>query len=269
MSLANKQDLGEGNVPITAVVITYNVVDTIGPCLAALKQVCNEILVLDSFSEDGTLQICEKMGVTIIPQAWLGFSQTKNLGNSMAKNDWILSIDADEVLSEELIAVLRKLKPEAGKVYALDRLTSFCGKFVRHSGWYPDWKVRLFDRRHVRWQGDFVHETLYVPAGFQVVRLAGKLFHYSYKDSEDHFRRMEKYARLSAQEQFQKGKKASFVKLYLSPPARFFRTFFLKKGFLDGRAGWLISVRSAWMIRLRYRILKKMWEEKSGDVVSN
>ncbi len=270
MSRVGSRQVGSRQVgdswPITAVIITHNVADTIRPCLAALKLVCNEILVLDSFSDDGTIEICEKMGVTLVPQEWLGYAQTKNVGNDMAKNDWILSIDADEVLSDELVAVLQKLKPEDGKVYALDRLTNFCGKWIHHSGWYPDWKVRLFNRQHVRWQGDFVHETLAIPADFQEVKLQGKLFHYSYKDSEDHYRRMEKYARLSAQEQFQKGKRPTFAKLYLSPPARFFRTYFLKKGFLDGREGWIISIRSARMVRQRYRILKKLWKEKSGDV---
>lgn len=251
-----------GSRPITAVIITYNAADTIKPCLEALVKVCDEILVLDSFSDDGTVEICKEIGVRILPQEWLGYAQTKNLGNSLAKHDWILSIDADEVLSDELTAALQSFQPEDGKVYALDRLTNFCGKWIYHSGWYPDWKVRLFNRKDVHWQGDFVHETLAIPASFQVIRLDGKLFHYSYKNSEDHFSRMEKYALLSAREQFQQGKKATFIKLFLSPPTRFFRTYILKKGFLDGREGWVISVRSAYMVRKRYRLLREMWKQK-------
>lgn len=248
----------------SAVIITYNVAHTLEPCLAALRKACDEIIVLDSFSDDGTVEICEKMGVTFVSQEFLGYSQTKNLGNSMARNDWILSLDADEVLSDELVAILKNLKPEDGKVYALDRITNYCGKWIRHSGWYPDWKVRLFNRQHVKWQGDFVHETLNIPPDFQEVKLPGKLFHYSYRDSADHLRRMRKYARLSAQEQFEKGKEATFVKLWLSPFARFFRTYFLKKGFLDGQEGWIISVRNAKMLRWRYQILKKLHEERTG-----
>jgi glycosyltransferase involved in cell wall biosynthesis len=217
--------------------------------------------VLDSYSDDGTVEICRELGVRLVGQEWLGFSQTKNLGHEMARYDWILSIDADEVLSDELVAVLNQLKPEEGKVYSLDRLTNFCGTWVRHSGWYPDWKVRLFNKKNVCWQGDFVHETLSIPPDFQEVRLKGKLLHYSYKDSEDHLRRIEKYARLAAQEQFSKGKKATFAKRWLSPFARFFKTYFLKMGFLDGRAGWLISTRSAYMVRLRYRMLQSLWEK--------
>lgn len=246
----------------SAVIITHNVARTIGDCIAALQQVTDEILVLDSFSDDGTVDICRKAGVKLVPQEWLGYSATKNLGNSMAKHDWILSIDADEVLSPELIVSLNNLKPENGKVYSLDRLTDYCGQWIRHSGWYPDWKVRLFDRRMVKWQGDFVHETLLIPPDYQEVRLIGKLFHYSYRDGEDHLRRIEKYARLSAQEQFERGKRATFVKLWLSPIARFIRTFFIKKGFLDGKAGWDISRRDAHLVRLRYGLLRKLWEEK-------
>lgn len=246
--------------PFTAVVISHNVADTIGDCVSALRRVCEEVLVLDTHSTDGTIEICEKLGATVVQQEWHGFAKTKNIGNQLAKHDWILSIDADEVLSDQLIAQLQNLRPEPGRVYALDRITSYCGQWIQHSGWYPDWKVRLFHRKHVEWQGDFVHETLRIPADFQEIRLQGKLYHYSYKDSDDHLRRIEKYARLAAEEQFAKGKKTNFVKRYLSPPARFFKTFFLKMGLLDGRAGWVISWRNASMIRLRYRLLDALWK---------
>ncbi len=247
--------------PKSAIVISHNAADTIGPCVEALRKVCEEVLVLDTNSTDGTIEICEKLGAKVVQVEWFGFSKTKNIGNKMAAHDWILSIDSDEVLSDELIASLRNLEPQPGHVYALDRLTSYCGQWIRHSGWYPDWKVRLFHRKHVEWQGDFVHETLSIPADFQEVRLSGKLFHYSYKDSDDHLRRIEKYARLAAEEQFAKGKKANFVKRWLSPPARFFKTYFLKLGLLDGRAGWVISWRNAKMVRLRYRILDGLWKQ--------
>lgn len=242
----------------SVVIVTFNVADTIAACLRPLLEVADEVLVLDSFSTDGTVEICQKAGAKLIPQDWLGFSQTKNLGNSLAKNDWILSIDADEVLSDELVFSLKNLTPQPGTVYALDRLTNFCGKWIRHSGWYPDWKVRLFDRRQVRWQGDFVHETLSVPPDFQEVKLIGKLLHYSYKDSDDHLRRIEKYARLAAEEMHRQGKRVSFVRRLLSPLSRFIRTYFLKLGFLDGTAGWTIAVRNARLVRRRFEILREL-----------
>lgn len=250
--------------PFTAVIISHNVADTIEACLLALKKVCDEIIVLDSFSDDGTVEICKRAGVKLVGQKWLGYSQTKNIGNGLAKNNWVLSIDADEVLSDELTASLQNLQPENGKVYSLDRLTNFCGKWIYHCGWHPEWKLRLFNRNDVKWQGDFVHETLAVPTGFQELRLKGKLLHYSFKDLDDHLRRLEKYARLSAQERFQNGKKANFVQLWLSPAFRFFKTYILKKGFLEGREGWIISKRNAYMVRLRYEILRELWGEKKG-----
>lgn len=247
---------------ISAVIITHNVVDTIGACLEALKKVCDDIVVMDSFSDDGTVVVCQKMGVRLIPQEWLGYSQTKNLGNELAKNDWILSIDSDEVLSEELINTLNSLEIKNGHVYSLDRLTNFCGKWIYHSGWYPEWKIRLFNKNEVKWQGDFVHETLNTPAGFVEEKLKGKLFHYSYKDKEDHLLRIKKYAKLSAQERFEKGKRATFIKIYFSPITRFFRTYFLRKGFLDGKEGWLIAWRGAYMVKLRYTILQELCRSK-------
>ncbi len=248
------------NSPFSAVIITHNVAETIGPCVEALGKVCDEVLVLDTQSTDGTIEICEKLGAKVVQQEWFGFAKTKNIGNALARHDWILSIDADEVLSDELIASLKKLQPKIGEVYSLNRITSYCGQWIRHSGWYPDWKVRLFHRKHVEWQGDFVHETLRIPADYQIIKLAGKLLHYSYKDSADHLRRIEKYARLAAEEQFAKGKRATFAKRWLSPPARFIRTYFLKLGFLDGRAGLTISLRNARMVRLRYRLLDELWQ---------
>lgn len=248
---------------ISAVLITLNAVDTIRPCIEALKKVCDEVIVLDSDSTDGTVEICKELNVDIRSQKWLGYSQTKNLGNKLAKNDWILSIDSDEVLSDELIKNINELNPKNGEVYSLDRLTNYCGKWIYHCGWYPEWKIRLFNKNDVKWQGDFVHETLSIPKEFQIKKLKGKLFHYSYKDSNDHLKRLKKYAKLSAQDRFKKGKKASFVKRYLAPIARFFRTYFIKKGILDGKEGFIISKRSAYMVWLRYDILNNLWKEKN------
>ena len=249
-------------LPISVVIITHNVIDTIEMCLEPLKKVSDDIIVVDSFSDDGTVEVCERMGVRLISQEWLGYSQTKNLGNEMAKYDWILSIDSDEVLSDELINSINNLDLKKGHIYALDRLTNFCGKWIYHCGWYPEWKVRLFNKKNIKWQGDFVHETLNVPNDFTEIKLNGKLFHYSYKDKEDHLKRIKKYAQLSALERFEKRKKASFVLRWFSPMARFVKTYILKAGFLDGKAGFQISRGNAYMVKLRYAILKEMWESK-------
>lgn len=253
----------EEKIPVSAVIICRNVARTIGPCLQALTKMAEEVIVLDSNSDDGTQEICKKHGVRLVNQAFLGYSATKNKGHELARYDWILSIDADEVLSEELISSLRNLTLQNGTVYALDRLTDFCGKWIYHCGWYPEWKVRLFHRKAVYWKDELVHETLHIPENFKVVRLHGKLLHYSFADEQDHLNRMEKYARLGAEELFRKGKQPPSWKIVLSPAARFIKTYFVKLGILDGRAGWIISKRNSWMVWRRYQILKKMQRNKS------
>ena len=246
----------------SAVLITKNEAENIAACLRPLLQVTDDIVVIDGQSTDGTIAICEELGARVIQHKWEGYSKTKNFGNQQAKYDWILSIDADEVLSDELIKALQILDIQVDTVYELDRITNYCGKWIHHSNWYPDWKIRLFDRRKVAWQGDFVHEKLVIPEGFRLEKLTGKLYHYSYKNSDDHWQRMEKYAQLAAAEMFAKNKRPSFVKLWLSPVARFLKTYLFKRGFLDGKAGWTIATRNAWLVHRRYELLKKLVEEE-------
>ena len=245
---------------ISAVVITYNEESNIKSCIIALQKVAAEILIIDSKSEDRTRAIAKNLGAKVVETEWRGYAETKNFGNSIASNDWILSIDSDEILSEELIENIKKLELENDKVYSLDRLTNFCGQWIRHSGWYPEWKVRLFHRSHTKWEGSFVHEKLKYSKSISVQKIQGKLFHYSYKTLEEHWERIEKYARLSALEMQSKGKKSSFLKRWVSPVARFLRTFFLKMGFLDGKNGWIISLRNARLVHLKYRILRELNE---------
>ena len=247
---------------ISALIITHNERENIRRCLEPLIQLCEEVVVIDSFSKDGTVEICKEMGVRIIQTNWRGYAATKNYGNSLCENDWILSIDADEVLTEELIENIQNLKLDENHIYSLDRLTSFCGQWIKYSGWYPDWKVRIFNRKNVKWRGDFVHETLDIPSGFTLTRLKGKLHHYSYKNLDDHWQRNEKYAILSAEDLYARGRRASFVKLWLSPPFRFFRTFIIKGGFLDGKYGYIISKRDAYLVWKRYRVLRDMQQQK-------
>ena len=243
---------------ISAVVITYNEESNIESCVTALQKVAAEVLIVDSNSTDKTRAIAKKLGATVVETKWQGYAATKNFGNSVATNDWILSIDSDEVLSEELIESIKTLTLDEQKVYALDRLTNYCGQWIKHSGWYPEWKVRLFHRSHTQWEGEFVHEQLVHSQSLLVQKVKGKLFHYSYKTLDDHWRRIENYARLSALEMQSKGKQSSFVKLWISPAIRFLKTYFLKMGFLDGKNGWIISIRNAKLVHLKYRILQEL-----------
>jgi glycosyltransferase involved in cell wall biosynthesis len=243
----------------SAVIIARNEAHNIARCLAPLLRATDDVLVLDSGSSDGTPELCRNLGARVVETDWKGYAANKNQANELAKYPWILSIDADEVVSEELLQSLLTLQPESNAAYALDRFTNYCGTWVKHSGWYPDWKVRLFDKRQCRWEGAFVHETLYLPPGTQIHRLQGKLYHYSYQNSDDHWERIERYAELSARQMLAEGKRPSIFKQLLSPVARFFRTLVLKKGFLDGALGWKLSWRNAWLAHRKQQLLAQYY----------
>jgi len=244
---------------ISAVVITKNEAANIERCIKALQQVAKEIIIVDAFSTDQTVSIVQKLNATVIQKRWIGYGYNKNLGNQLASHDWILSIDADEVLSPELITTIRQISLQESTVYSFNRLVNFNGQWVKHSGWHPDWKVRLFNRKQIRWEESaLVHEQLSIPSNFKIISLKGLLYHYSYKDDADHWQRIEHYANLAAQQMASKGKKATFIKLYLSPIARFLRSYLLKKGFLDGYLGWKISYRNAYLVYRKYTLLKAM-----------
>lgn len=246
----------------STVIITKNEAANIERTLVAINQVCTDVIVVDSGSTDATVAVAKRLGATVVPYHWEGYAANKNLGAKYAQHDWILSIDADEVLSDALIQTLNGFSPKENEVYELDRITNYCGDWIYHSGWYPDYKIRLYNRKRVHWQGEFVHETLSVPHHFKIVPLSGKLLHYSYTSSQDHWDRIEKYAQLSAQQLHSKGKKATFIKRYLAPAFRFFRTLILKKGILDGKNGWVISRRNAYLVRRKYQLLGQL---KSND----
>jgi len=235
--------------PFSVVLITLNEADNLESCLAALSQVTDDIVIIDGDSTDGTAEIAKRYNANFIQHEWLGYAKTKNLGHLYAKHDWILSIDADEVLSPELVKNLQTLDLEKNKIYFLDRMTNFCGQWIKHCGWYPDWKQRLFHKDQARWEGDYVHETLVFDVSCDKVRLDGILEHYSYKSHQDHLDRNVKYARLAAQEWIANGKQIGFIKKWFAPSFRFFKTYVLRLGFLDGKAGFVISKHDAILVR--------------------
>jgi len=247
---------------ISAVVITFNESKNIRNCLLALQKVADEIVVVDAMSEDDTVDIAVKMGAKVVQRKWQGYSAAKNYGQEVCANDWILSIDADEVLSDQLIDSIKNLQPENRTVYTLDRCNYFCGQWIKYCGWYPDWKKRIFNRKEVHWEGDFVHETLHIPSSFSIRKLAGKLHHYSYTSPEDHLERIEKYSDLSAQDLFARNKQPSQIKFLFSPYFRFWNTFLFKGGFLDGRNGYLISKHDAYLTKRKYEKLAHLYQQK-------
>lgn len=249
---------------ITATIITFNEERNIERCIRSLEGVADEIIVLDSFSNDRTQEMCERLGVRFEQRAWQGYSESKNYLNALVSSDYILSLDADEALDEalkkEILAV--KLNPNP-QVYAVNRLTNYCGKWIKHSGWYPDVKVRLFPTEGSFWDGAIVHETLIFPKELMVKPLAGHLEHFSYYSQEDHRKRADSYSRLTAQKMHAAEKKASVLKPYLSAIGRFVSMYVFKLGFLDGKMGFRIARISAQSNVLKYKELRRLSRENN------
>lgn len=241
---------------ISGVVITFNEEKKIARCIESMIGVVEEIVVLDSFSTDSTRQICEHYGVRFFQQKFSGYGKQKNDAVDLAKYDYILSLDADEVLSDELRDELIALKKSDSveKAYYLRRRNFYRDHFVRFCGWYPDLKLRLFDRRFLRWNLNGVHETVQLPEGVKCPILKSDFFHYTYDSYQQHLSSAMKFASISAKQRCEKGMKPSMALAILKSVFRFFKTFFLKLGFLDGKYGFLISWVSA-----KYAFHKYFW----------
>lgn len=238
---------------ISAVIITLNEEKNIERCLRSLEGIADEIVVADSFSTDKTVQIAERYGARIVQQAFLGYRDQKNFVTGQATNDWILSLDADEALSPELQQSIRTERENFRyDAYRFARLTNYCGKWIKHSGWYPDKKIRLYDRRKGSWGGEKVHEYWEPGKDAQVGELSGDLQHYSFYTSEEHLRQIEKFTELSARENVAKGKNYNLIDVYLRPVWNFIANYIFRLGFMDGSAGYRVCKLSAYASYLKY-----------------
>ena len=249
---------------ISAVIITKNEERNIERCLKSLQNIVDEIVVVDSFSTDATKDICEQYHVKFFQKEWLGYAEQKNQANSLSANEIILSIDADEVLSPELQQSLLqfKLTDKQNVVCQINRLTNYCGKWIHHCGWYPDKKIRIFNRNAAKWTGN-IHETLSYSNDNAVISLNGDLLHYSYYSIEEHILQANKYSTLAAEACFEKNKKYSMFVLLLKSAWRFVRDYFFKGGFLDGFYGFVICSINAMTTLLKYVKLKQLYKEKT------
>ena len=245
-------------VPLSVVVITFNEEANIARCLAALAGVGQEVLVVDSFSTDRTVEICRQHGARVVQHAFAGYVAQKNFATDQAQHDYILQLDADEVLTEELRQSIRAAQAHwRHAAYSLARLTNYCGTWVRHGGWYPDRKLRLYDRRLGRWQGLLLHEHYEVQPGQTTGLLAGDALHYSYASIAQHVAQLNKFTSITAQELALKGKtRVTLFHLLLKPLWKFTHGYVLRLGFLDGFAGLSIAAISAGGVFLKFAKLK-------------
>lgn len=250
---------------ISAAIITFNEERNIARCLESLRGVADEIVVVDSFSKDKTEAICREAGVRFMTNKFDGHIQQKNFAIDQTTHDWVLSLDADEALDENLKKSILAIKENPKfNGYSMNRLTNYCGHWVRHCGWYPDTKVRLVHKAHARWTGVNPHDRLDMLHGEHHGHLHGDILHYSYYTQEDHLKQIEYFGDISAKELFQRGVNISTFMLWLKVVAQFFKSYFLKLGFLDGATGWTISHLSAYATLRKYSKLKALYQDQKN-----
>lgn len=248
---------------MSVVIITYNEEKNLERCLLSVKEVADEIVVLDSFSTDKTQEICERHNVKFFQHKFDGHIQQKNRAITYSSNPHILSLDADEALDETLVNSIKEVKKNFAKDgYYMNRLTNYCGHWVKHCGWYPDRKLRLWDSRKGEWRGINPHDKYELFNGNENTGyLKGDILHYSYYTIEDHYRQVEYFTTIASKAYYEKGKTAPRYKLVVNPIAKFLHHYFIALGFLDGKAGYLISRISAYATYLKYKKLRQLYDQ--------
>lgn len=250
-------------IKISGVIITYNEEEHLEKCLKSLVGVVDEIVVVDSFSTDKTPEICEAYNVIFIQNKFEGYIEQKNYALSHAKNDYILSLDGDEALSDTLKDSILKAKANwSFDGYYCNRLNNYCGQWIKHSDWYPDKKLRLFKKGHGEWKGINPHDSYTLKEGLKAGKLKGDLLHWIYRDYSEHNLKVENFSNIAAQAYFDLGKKSSIWKILFNPTWAFFKAYFLRLGFLDGLNGFVICVQTFNVTFLKYIKLYRLHQNK-------
>lgn len=249
-------------VQLSVVIITFNEERNIGRCIDAVKDIADDIVVLDSFSTDRTAEICQSKGVRFVQHTFDGHIEQKNRAITFAKFPHILSLDADEApderLKQSIIAVKNNWQHDG---YSMNRLTNYCGQWIRHCGWYPDTKLRLWDSRKGKWGGVNPHDRYELTAPQATTAyLAGNILHYSYYTVEEHYRQADKFSTIAARALYVKGKRSSLLLAAIKTGAKFLRNYIIKLGFLDGHYGFVIcriSAGETWQKYIKLRNLHR------------
>jgi len=249
-------------VKLSVVIITLNEEKNIGRCLESVKGIADEIVVVDSGSTDNTIEICRRLKARVVHHPFEGHIQQKNWAISQANFHHILSLDADEALSEQLrdsiLSVKKNWKRDG---YRFNRLTNYCGKWIRHGSWYPSKKLRLWDSRKGKWKGENPHDKFIMEKGSRTKHLKGDLLHYSYYSIEAHVEQINYFSDILADTMFRSRKRVNFFIILAHPLWRFFRDFFIKFGFLDGFTGLIITVNSSHETFLKYIKLRNLYRD--------
>ena len=250
-------------IKLSVVIITFNEELNIERCIKSVKTIADEIVVVDSFSTDKTEEICAKEVLKFIKHKFEGHIEQKNWAITQASYPHILSIDADEELSEELIKSIIEIKNNwQNDGYTMNRITNYCGKWIKHCGWYPDTKLRLWNSTKGKWGGINPHDKYELNQGCTQSHLRGDLHHFSYYTIQQHIAQVNKFTDILSKAMFDKGIRSSFFKLLINPIIKFFKDYFFMLGFLDGYYGFLISRISAHATFLKYAKLKQLQTKK-------
>ena len=255
---------GNDGLPgLSGCIVAFNEADRIQDCIESLG-FCDEVIVVDSHSTDKTREIATACGARVIERDWPGFVAQKEYAVRQAKYDWILALDSDERVSDNLRAEILNLK-EAGfprmAGWRMPRLSFYMGRWVRHGTWTPDHNLRLFDRRRGAWGGYDPHDKVEVKG--PVATLKGEILHYPYRTLAEHLRTMDRYTTIRAEGMHERGKKAHILNLVVNPWVRFIKYYFIKRGFLDGWHGLVMAYLASQYVRTKY--IKLMVRQRVGE----
>ncbi len=250
-------------IKLSVVIITYNEELMIARCLDAAKQVADEIIVVDSYSTDQTAEICKTYGVKFTTHTFEGHIQQKNYAAGLATYNHVLSLDADEVLSDRLIESIKKVKENfTADGYYFNRFTNYCGTWIKHCGWYPDRKLRLWNRHKGKWGGQNPHDKFIMHNGSKIEFLKGDLLHYSYHSINQHIAQVNKFTDILSQSDYNRGKRVNILKIVIVPFWKFIKDYFIKLGFLDGYHGFVICIISAHATFIKYIKIRELQVSK-------
>jgi glycosyltransferase involved in cell wall biosynthesis len=238
---------------ISVVIICLNEEKNIGRCIDSVKDIADEIVILDSHSTDQTVSIAENKGAVVVREDFKGYIQQKNKAIELASHNYILSLDADEALDPLLKESISRVRQNFNShAYRMNRYSNYCGKFIRHGSWYPDAKIRLFDKRVARWGGTNPHDKIVLTDNMPVEHLKGNILHYSYRSISEHVNQNNKFSTLAAESLFANGKRTSVFKIFVNPLWAFFQSYLIRAGFLDGLFGLVIAVMIANLTFLKH-----------------
>jgi (heptosyl)LPS beta-1,4-glucosyltransferase len=247
--------------PVSVTIITRNEAAHIAAALASVAW-ADERIVVDSGSTDDTVTIARDHGARVETRPWEGYSSQKNYAASLATHDWILSLDADERVSESLAAEIRQAlnQPSPRRGYRIPRVAFYLGRWIRSTDWWPDWQLRLYHRRHGHWSRVHVHESVRISG--PVGRLRGELQHFPYASVADHLETIDRYTTIAAHELYENGRRAGFARIAVHPVLAFTRNYLLRGGFRQGTAGLIVSLLNSYYVLLKF---VKLWELERGQ----